>query len=63
MKIIMPKSAIINGNIKNYSAFENHRIDLVVNIGYDDYIGVVRDLLMGIMTSHPNVLSAPSPTV
>jgi len=63
VKVIVPNSAIISGNIKNYSAFENRRIDLVVSVGYDDNIGVVRDLLLGIMTSHPKVLSAPAPTV
>lgn len=63
VKVIVPNSAILNKNIKNYSAFDNRRIDLVVSIPYEDNIGAVRDLLMEITASHPLVLSEPAPTV
>lgn len=63
VKVIVPNSAMVSGNIKNYSAFETRRIDLVVSISYDDSIGAARDLLMALMTAHPLVLSTPAPTV
>jgi small conductance mechanosensitive channel len=63
VKVIVPNSAILNKNIKNYSAFSNRRIDLVVSIGYDDNIGAARDLLMEIATAHPLVLTDPVPTI
>ncbi len=63
VKVIVPNSAILNKNIKNYSAFDNRRIDLAVSIPYEDNIGVVRDLLMEITASHPLVLAEPAPTV
>jgi len=63
VKVIVPNSVMIRSNIKNYSAFETRRIDLVVGIGYDDHIGTARDLLLEIMAAHPLVLSAPPPTV
>ena len=63
VKVIVPNSAILNKNIKNYSAFDNRRIDLVVSIPYEDNIGAVRNLLMEITASHPLVLSEPAPTV
>ena len=60
---IVPNSAIINGTIKNYSANELRRVDLVAGIGYDENIGAARDLLMEIMTAHPLVLDEPAPSV
>ena len=62
-KVTVPNSAMIGGAIKNYSAYECRRVDLVVAIGYDANIGVVRDILMNIMESHPLVLADPAPTV
>jgi len=63
IKVLIPNSTVINNNIKNYSAFDLRRIDLVTGIGYDDNIGQARDILMDILTSHPLVLSDPAPTV
>lgn len=63
IKVIVPNSTVINSNIKNYSAFDRRRIDLVAGIGYNDNIGRARDILMDIMTSHPQVLAEPAPSV
>jgi small conductance mechanosensitive channel len=50
VQVIVPNSAVISGNIKNYSANDLRRVDLVAGIGYEDNIGVARDILMDIMT-------------
>jgi small conductance mechanosensitive channel len=63
VRVIVPNSAVISGTIKNYSANDLRRVDLVAAIGYEDNIGVARDILMDIMTSHPLVLSDPQPSV
>ena len=63
VKVIVPNSDMISGNIKNFSANDLRRVDLVAAIGYDENIGVARDILMDIMTSHPLVLSDPAPAV
>jgi small conductance mechanosensitive channel len=63
VKVIVPNSAVIGDNITNYSANDLRRVDLVAAIGYEDNLGAARDILMEIMTSHPLVLSDPTPTV
>lgn len=63
LKVIVPNSTVINNNIKHYSAFDYRRIDLIMGIGYNDNIGHARDILMDILTSHPQVLSDPAPSV
>jgi small conductance mechanosensitive channel len=63
VRVIVPNSAVMNSNIKNYSAYENRRIDLVIGIGYEDNIGTARDLLIALMTAHPRVLPTPPPSV
>jgi small conductance mechanosensitive channel len=63
VEVIVPNSAVISGNIKNYSANDLRRVDLVAGIGYEENIGVARDILMEIMTSHPLVLDEPAPAV
>lgn len=63
VRVIVPNSAVISSSIKNYSANDLRRVDLVAAIGYDDNIGVARDLLMDIMTSHTLVLPEPAPTI
>ena len=63
VRVIVPNSAVISDNIKNYSANDLRRVDLVAGISYDDNIGAARDILMDILTSHPLVLAEPAPTV
>lgn len=63
IQVTVPNSAMIKGNIKNYSAHETRRIDLEVSVSYDDSIGAARELLLGLMSAHPLVLPAPAPVV
>lgn len=62
VKVIVPNSAMIKGNIKNYSAFETRRVDLVVKVGTDD-LASTRNLLLETVSTHPMVLSEPVPTI
>jgi small conductance mechanosensitive channel len=63
VKVIVPNSTIINGTIKNFSAYETRRVDLVVRIRYEDSIKAAREILMRIMQTHPLVLPEPVPSV
>ncbi len=63
LKVIVPNSAVIRSNIRNYSSYDSRRIDLPVSVGLDAHIGQVRDQLVQIMRSHSLVLSEPVPTI
>ncbi len=63
IKLYVPNATIVNGNIKNYSDTKTRRIDLEIGIGYDADLGLAREILLEIMTSHPDVLENPDPTV
>jgi len=61
--VIVPNSAIISGNITNYSMKENRRVDHTFGIGYDDDLKLAKDTLMQIMLNDKRVLSNPEPFV
>lgn len=62
-RIIVPNSGMTGGNIINYSANDTRRVDLVFGVGYDDDLKEVKEILMGLCTSHDKVLSDPEPVV
>jgi len=61
--IIVPNSNIIGGNIVNYSKEPVRRIDLVIGVGYEDDLKLVKSTLEEILNSHPKVLKDPAPAV
>ena len=61
--IIVPNSNIIGGNITNYSREAIRRIDLVIGVGYEDDLKVVKSTLEEILNNHPKVLKDPAPAV
>ncbi|MEJ2538865.1 MAG: mechanosensitive ion channel [Gemmatimonadota bacterium] len=63
VKIILPNSQISGAIIKNFSANENRRVDLVVGVGYDDDLNVARDTIMGVLDAEERVLDDPAPVV
>jgi small conductance mechanosensitive channel len=63
VKIIMPNSAVYGQTIKNYTANDTRRNDLVVGISYNDDIGKARDVILGILKAEKRVLEDPAPVV
>lgn len=63
VQIRIPNSQIFGETIKNYSANETRRIDLVVGVGYDDDLGVASRTCMDTVSADPRVLSEPAPLV
>ena len=62
-EIVIPNSQIYNNTIKNITARETRRIDLVIGIGYGDSIAKAKTLLNEIINSDPGVLKDPAPTI
>ncbi len=61
--IIVPNSAIIGGNIVNYSMKEKRRVDHVYGIGYDDDLKLAKETLIQIMQEDERILDEPAPFV
>ncbi|MFD0837194.1 mechanosensitive ion channel family protein [Mariniflexile aquimaris] len=62
-EVIIPNGALSNGNIINYTTEGTRRVDLVFGVSYDADIKKTKEILMGVLTSHPKVIETPAPTV
>ena len=62
-EIIIPNGALSNGNIVNYTTEGTRRVDLVYGVSYDADIKQTKDVIMKVLTSHPNILQDPAPSV
>lgn len=60
---IIPNGPLANGNIINYTAEGKIRVDTVIGVSYDANIKQTKDVLMEVLTSNPNVLQDPPPSV
>ncbi|PWL39211.1 mechanosensitive ion channel protein [Flagellimonas aquimarina] len=60
---IVPNGAMANGNIVNYTAEGRIRVDTVIGVGYDEDIKKTKEVLMNVLTSNPQVLQDPAPSV
>lgn len=63
IRILVPNSSVYGNTLKNYSANDNRRVDLVVGISYDDDIGVAIDTLTQIVKGDTRVLADPAPMI
>ncbi|MBU1216587.1 mechanosensitive ion channel [bacterium] len=61
--IIIPNSAIIAGNITNFTSQSERRVDLTFGIGYGDDLKLAKETLMQIISTHEKVLAEPEPFV
>jgi small conductance mechanosensitive channel len=63
IKIIVPNGKLFGDTIKNVSAYDTRRIDMVVGIGYTSDIQKAYDLLMGMIKEDSRILSDPAPQI
>jgi len=63
VRIIVPNSEIYGAVIKNYSANETRRNDLVVGVSYGDDLGRATEVVRGVLAADPRVLAEPEPVV
>lgn len=63
VKITVPNSAIYGDTVKNYSANDTRRNDLVVGISYDDDIARAIETIRKVLSGDSRVLDDPEPLV
>jgi small conductance mechanosensitive channel len=63
VKVVVPNSQVYGQTLKNFSANETRRIDLVMGVGYDDDLQVAQDTILNVLHSDERVLDEPGPTV
>jgi small conductance mechanosensitive channel len=63
VKVIVPNGGVYGSIIKNYSANETRRIDLVMGISYGDDIGTAIEAIEAIVKAEERVLADPAPTI
>jgi small conductance mechanosensitive channel len=61
--IIIPNSAILGGNIVNYSTKETRRVDVVAGIGYGDDIDAAKAILREIVEADARILKEPETAI
>ena len=60
--IIVPNSEFINQRVTNWTANDRQvRIALQVGVSYDSDPRIVRDIILEVARSHPDILAAPQP--
>ncbi|MBU2997420.1 mechanosensitive ion channel [Cellulophaga baltica] len=60
---IVPNGAMANGNIINYTAEGQMRVDTTVGIGYGEDIKKAKEVLLAMLVANPKVLKDPAPSV
>ncbi len=63
VQISVPNSQIFGTTIKNFSANDTRRIDLMVSVGYDDDLGVAVRTCLDVLAVDPRVLGDPESVV
>ena len=63
IRIIVPNSQIMGQVIKNFSAEENRRVDLVLGIGYSSSIPKTMEIVDAILAADDRILKDPAPQI
>jgi small conductance mechanosensitive channel len=59
VEIRIPNSRVFGQTIRNFSANETRRIDLVMGVGYDDDLGLAIRTCIDVVSADPRVLEDP----
>ncbi len=60
IKIIVPNSRMYGDTIKNFSAYDTRRCDLLIGIGYGSSIGKATEVMDGLIAADDRVLKDPA---
>lgn len=58
VKIVLPNSTVLNGNVINYSALAIRRLDMEFSVAYGSDMDKVESVLRQIASEHPQVLKS-----
>jgi len=61
--IVVPNSTVWGSVIKNYSANDTRRNDMLVGVSYDDDLGKAIEIIQGVLNADSRVLQDPAPLV
>ena len=59
IKVMVPNSKLFGDVIKNVTAYDTRRVDLVIGIGYSSDIQKAYDVMMDLLTKDTRILSDP----
>jgi small conductance mechanosensitive channel len=62
-KIVIPNGVLSNNEVVNYSANDNRRIDLKINIGYSSNLLKAKEIIEKTITANTLILKDPEPIV
>ena len=63
IKVMVPNSKLFGDVIKNVTAYDTRRVDLVIGIGYSSDIQKAYDVMMDIITKDERILPEPAPQI
>ena len=63
IKIMVPNGKLFGDVIRNVSAYDTRRIDLVIGIGYSSSMQKAYDVMMGLIKNESRILSEPAPQI
>ena len=63
IKIMVPNGMIFGSVIKNISAYDTRRVDMVIGIGYNSSISKACDVMLSIMKADTRILTDPEPQI
>lgn len=63
VKIVMPNSSVLNGNVINYSALSIRRCDMRFSVAYGSDMDKVEEVLKNVIDEHPQILKSMKPSV
>jgi small conductance mechanosensitive channel len=61
--VVVPNSAILGGNIVNYSRMPNRRIDLLIGVSYAADLAKTKEVLEKTVKANSGVLADPAPQI
>ena len=62
-QVIIPNSGVTGGNITNFSAKDQRRVDIVAGVSYKDDLDKVRRVLEQILSEDERILKDPAPMI